>query len=77
MTEAHNKGLLSMTEKQLRKKYEQGLEHVHFSPQNYYDEIVRRTQERHSTAIRWLAGITAISAVIATIATVFTLAPKF
>ena len=78
MTEPDNKvGLLGMTDDQLRKGYQQSLEHVQFSANDYYKEIQRRTQERHSTAIRRLTWIIAFLTFIATVVTVLTLYSTF
>ena len=78
MTESDNKvGLLRMTDEQLREGYEGSLEHVQFSTNDYYAEIQRRSQERHSMAIRRLTWVIAFLAFIATIATVLGLLLKF
>ena len=78
MTEPDNKvGLLRMTDEQLREAYQRSIKSVCFSTNDYYREIERRTQERHSRAIRLLTWITVILMFIATFATVLGLWPKF
>lgn len=78
MTEPDNKvGLLAMTDEQLRKGYQQGLEHVQLNTSDYYKEIERRTQAKHSTAIRRLTWVTAFLGFIATVVAVLTLFSKF
>ena len=50
-------GPLEMTDAQLREAYRHANEDVMFSSNDYYKEIVRRTQEKHTKAIRWLTLI--------------------
>ena len=65
MTKPNQKvGLLRMSNKQLREGYQGSLEHVHFFTADYYEEIVRRTQAKHASAILFLALITTFVAVI-------------
>ena len=72
MTKPHNKlGLLSMTDEQLQEGYERSVERVQFVANDYYAEIQRRSQDRHSTAIRRLTWAIASLAFITAVATVF------
>lgn len=78
MTEPDKKvGLLGMTDEQLRNGYQQRLENVQFSANDFYKEIERRTQERYSTAMRRLTWVTAFLTFIATVATVLALFSTF
>ena len=68
MTEANqNTGLLNLTEEDLRGRYEKSCERVEFFSNDYYREILRRTQEKHATAIVRLTKIGTYLAVITTI----------
>lgn len=72
MSDHDNKvSLLRMTDEQLQEGYERSLEHVEFTANNYYAEIQRRSQDRHSRAIRWLTVAIASLTFITTVATVF------
>ncbi len=64
------KGLLDMTDEELRDAYKNSIEHVSFSTNDYYREIERRTQEKHSKATLALTWAIAALTLIATIATV-------
>jgi hypothetical protein len=66
-------GLLGMTSQQLRAGYRRSLDHVQFSANDYYREIERRTQEKHSKAMLALTGAIAALAVITTVVTLLAL----
>jgi len=72
MSDHDNKvSLLRMTDEQLQEEYERSLERVQFSANDYYAEIQRRSQDRHSRAIRCLTWAIAFLTFITAIATVF------
>ncbi len=79
-TEKQKLGLLDMTNKSLRNAYknsiyyENGKEKVVFSTNDYYREIERRTQNKHSIAMLALTCSIAALTLIATIATVLSFA---
>lgn len=66
-------GLLGMTNEELRAAYRRSLERVQFSANDYYREIERRTQEKHSKAMLALTGAIAALTVIATVVTLLAL----
>ena len=72
-----NFGLLTLSDDELRKRYEGVCQRVVFSGNDYYAEIQRRTQTRHTSAIRRLATITAILAVITAAMGIFRLVLLF
>ena len=73
MTEANeNTGLLKLTEEDLRGRYEKSCERVQFSSNDYYKEILRRSQEEHASEIRRLTKRGTYLAVITTILAVVT-----
>ena len=59
-----NRGLLSLSDDELRRRYEASNDLVLFSSNDYYGEIQRRTQNRHALAIRRLTTVTVVLAVI-------------
>ncbi len=63
-------GPLDMTDEELRNAYKNSIDHVSFSTNDYYREIERRTQEKHSKAMLMLTWAIAALTLIATIATV-------
>lgn len=74
MNEARKKkGPLDMTDEELWTAYRNSIEYVVFSTNNYYREIERRTQEKHSQAMLALTWAIAALTLIATIATVLSI----
>ncbi len=71
MSEPENKkGLLDMTDEELRKAYRQRAERVDFSYNDYYREIERRSQEKQSKAMWAFTFVIAVSTLIATLVAV-------
>lgn len=64
------KGLLDLTNTELKQSYRNSVKGVDFSSNNYYKEIIRRYQERHTKAIIFLTVVATASTVIAAISTV-------
>ena len=71
MSESENKkGLLDMTNEELRKAYRQNVERVQWSANDYYREIERRNQEKHSKAMWAFTFVITVSTLIATLVAV-------
>lgn len=75
MDEAGNKtkSPLDMTDEELQNAYRSNIERVQFSTNDYYREIERRTQEKHSQRMFHLTWAIAALTLIATIATIVSL----
>ena len=57
-------GLLGLTDDELRERHHLASQHVQFSYNDCLVELQRRTQERHASAIRYLAIATTVLASI-------------
>ncbi len=64
------KGLLDLTNTELKQRYRNSIENVQFSSNDYYEEIKRRNQERHTKAIIFLTVVATAATVIAAISTI-------
>ena len=70
-------GLLCLSDDELRKRHAQASQDVRFSYNDYFSELQRRTQNRHASAIRWLAIVTTVLAAITAFLGVGTLILQF
>jgi hypothetical protein len=64
------KPFTDMTDEELQDGLRQQAEHLVPSYSGYYDELVRRSQDRHATAIKWLTVATVFVGLVAAIAAI-------
>ena len=67
------KGPLDLTDAELRQAYRDSIETVQFYTNDFYREIERRTQEKHSKAmlaLTWAIGVLTLIATVAAIISV-------
>lgn len=61
---------LDLSDKELRERLRKESQHVSWSPANYMDEIRRRAEERHATALVVATSVLALATIALLAATV-------